>query len=104
MEPLTSRQRSYLRSLAHPLKPSAAVGKGGLTPQVIAAVNEALEAQELIKLRFLEHKEQKKELASQIEQECGCFCVGITGHVAVFYRQNEDAQKRRIELPPARQE
>lgn len=102
MEKLTSFQRSYLRGLANTLKPDVVIGKGGLAAPVVAAIDEALAANELIKVRFLEFKEEKKALAAEIQERCRCFCVGITGFVAIFYRPQSDPEKRRIRLPLSR--
>ena len=59
---LTSQQNKYLRSLAHGLKPLVLVGKNGLTAEVIAAVDAALEKHELIKVKFIEHKEKSRKM------------------------------------------
>ncbi|RPH99945.1 MAG: ribosome assembly RNA-binding protein YhbY [Calditrichaeota bacterium] len=98
MENLTTQQKSRLRGLANPLKPLIFIGKNGLTEDVAAAVNEALDAHELIKIKFLEFKEEKKALVKTIEGECQAECVGVIGHVAIFYRQNKDPKRRKIEL------
>jgi len=94
-------QRKYLRGLAHDLKPLVFLGQKGLTEGLIASVNEALELHELIKLKFLDFKEksQKEELAGHIEQRTGSELVGIIGNIAIFYRRQEDGEKRTIVLP-----
>lgn len=102
MENLTSFEKSYLRGLANPIKPLVFIGKGGLTEQVTAAIEETLDAHELIKIRFLEFKEGKKLLTAEIEKICRCECVGMIGHVALFYRRQSDEKKRRIQLPQAK--
>lgn len=99
MEDLTSFQKSYLRGLANPIKPLVFIGKSGLTEQVTAAIEETLDAHELIKIRFLEFKEGKKLLTAEIEKNCRCECVGTIGHVALFYRRQPEAKKRNIQLP-----
>ena len=47
---MTSKQRSYLKGLAMNLDSVFQIGKSSLTPEVTEAVNEALEARELIRL------------------------------------------------------
>lgn len=99
MEKLQGAQRRHLRGLANAMKPHVVIGKNGLSQAVIAAIDEALDDFELVKIRFLEFKEQKKELSARIEEACRCELVGRVGHVALFYRQQADPQKRSIALP-----
>lgn len=96
---LKGSQKKYLRGLANPLKPIVFIGKGGLTPQVFDAIDEALLKQELIKIKFIEFKEEKKELSREIEEKSNCILAGMIGHVAIFYRQHPDKEKRKIQLP-----
>ena len=63
---LTSKQRAQLRGLANTIDTIVQVGKDGITENVIAQVNEALEARELIKGRVLENNiEYDARLAAQ---------------------------------------
>jgi RNA-binding protein len=98
---VNSRQRKYLRGLAHGLKPVVFVGQKGLTATLGSALDEALDAHELIKVKFVEFKEKdhKADLTARIETDCGAILVGLIGHTAIFYRAHRDPQKRRIELP-----
>lgn len=98
---LTSHQNKYLRSLAHGLKPLVLVGKNGLTAEVIASVDAALEKHELIKVKFIDHKEkeQKNELVDAICHQTRCFRAGMIGHTAILYRQATKASRRKITLP-----
>jgi RNA-binding protein len=102
METLRGAARTYLRGLAHHLKPVAFVGKSGLTPQFLDSVDQALEAHELIKVRFVEFKRDKKALARQIEEATHSELVGLIGHVAIFYREHHDAAQRKIHIPEAK--
>jgi len=101
LEELKGSQKKYLRGLAHSLNPAAFVGHKGLTDTLTAEIDQALEASELIKVKFNEfkEKEQKKELIERIALATGSHVAGMIGHVAIFYRQNKDAEKRVIKLP-----
>ncbi len=99
MRKLKGFERKYLRGLANRLDPLVFVGKQGVSDTVIAAVDETLEARELVKLRFIEFKKERKELAAVIEDRTRSEMVGMIGHVAIFYRQHKDEEKRSITLP-----
>ena len=83
---LTPAEKRRLKGRAQLIEPVLKVGKNGLTPALIASVNDALEQHELIKIRFVEFKEEKKALAEEIAAETGSALVQVVGHVAVFYR------------------
>jgi len=98
---LKGYQKKYLKGLAHGIKPLAYVGQNGLSSNVSQAIDESLATHELIKVKFVDFKEkvQKKEIADAIEQETASELVGMIGHVAIFYREQQDPEKRRIEVP-----
>lgn len=96
---MTGAERKYLRGLAHHLKALAQIGKSGLTPNVLAAIDEALEHHELIKVRFLDFKDQKRQLAQTIAAHTNSEIIGSVGHVFMFYRQHPEPEKRQIHLP-----
>ena len=99
MKNLKGVDRKYLRSLAHAFKPLVQVGKGGVTEGLVASLNEALDQHELVKVRFLEFKDEKKSLAMQMAEATSCEQVGMVGHIAMFYREQKDPEKRKIKLP-----
>ena len=98
---LAGFQKRFLRGLAHSLKPVVFVGQKGFSPSLVKAMNEALDRHELIKVKFVEfkEKEQKQAVVQQIEKGVPCESVGMVGHMAIFYRQQPDADKRKIVLP-----
>ena len=99
MRKLTNAQRAHLRRLAHHLKPVVQIGKQGLTSGVQASVGEALNAHELIKVKFMDFRDQKHELAEELVAASGSALVGMIGNIAILYRQQPDPEKRRITLP-----
>lgn len=101
MSSLQGYQRKHLRGLAHGLKPVVQIGQKGLTDAVIASVEAALDTHELIKVKFIEHKEkpQKAYFAEIIETRTGAEMVGMIGHTAIFYRRHPEPDQRRIALP-----
>ncbi|MDD5476121.1 MAG: ribosome assembly RNA-binding protein YhbY [Syntrophales bacterium] len=98
---LRGYQNRFLRGLAHSLKPVVLIGQKGLNTRIIKSIMEALDTHELIKVKFieLEDRAQKKTMIREIEDACGCFVAGVTGHVAILYRPKDDPAKRKIILP-----
>lgn len=99
MEQLKGSQRKYLRSQAHHLKPLVIIGRNGINKQVIGSVDLALKDHELIKVKFGEFKEAKKEMSGEIAQATKSELVGIIGNIAIFYRQHPQTEKRKIKVP-----
>jgi RNA-binding protein len=98
MKKLKGSQRTYLRGRAHALKPIVQIGKNGLTPELLAAVDQALEAHELIKVKFLDFKEERKTISKSVEEQTDAELIGIIGHIAIYYRQHPDPEKRKIPI------
>jgi len=96
---LSSSQRKYLKGLAHHLNPSVRVGKKGVEDSLIESVNSQLKAHELIKVKFVNWKEQKDSLSDHIAAETQSENIGQVGNVAIFYRANPDPEKRKILIP-----
>lgn len=101
MKKLTSIQAKFLRGLAHALKPVVFVGQKGVTQAVIASADEAFQRHELIKVKFIDfkEKEQKKEIVAAIENKTNSRLAGMIGHIAIFYRPQNDPEKRKIVFP-----
>lgn len=101
MTDLQGHERKYLRRLAHHLKPVVYIGKGGVTETVVRSADEALEAHELIKAKFVDCKDRKRELTDELAEGANAICAGLIGNVAILYRQHPDEEKRKIDLSEA---
>ena len=99
MKNLNSLQRSYLKSMAHHLEPMIYIGKNGLTDGTIQAIDTALSANELIKIKFREFKNDKQKLADKITTETLSLIVGIIGHTLIIFKQNPNPEKQEYRLP-----
>ncbi|HEX5692291.1 MAG TPA: ribosome assembly RNA-binding protein YhbY [Roseiflexaceae bacterium] len=99
MRRLNQNQRAWLRSKAHHLQPVVQVGKNGLTEQVQYMVEQALDAHELIKIKFMDFRDQKRELSEQMADAAGGELITIIGNIAVVYRENANPDKRKLVLP-----
>lgn len=95
---MTSKQRAYLKSLASNITPIFQVGKASLTPEIITAVDEALEKRELIKISVLKNCfDDPGELADTIAERTQSKVVHVIGKKIVLYRPAKKNPK--IELP-----
>ncbi len=98
MERLKGSQISALKRMAHDLKPVVMIGKLGLTDSALEAVDRALDDHELIKVKFVGFKEEKKALSSLLEEKTEGVLVTLIGNIAVLYRQSRDPNKRKIRI------
>ena len=51
---ITSKQRSFLKSMAHSIDPVVYIGKAGVTDNVIKEIDTCLEIRELVKVKLQE--------------------------------------------------
>lgn len=95
---MTSKQRAYLRSLASNITPVFQVGKASLTPEIVTAVDEALEKRELIKISVLKNCfDDPNELADMVAERTRSQVVQVIGKKIVLYRPAKKNPK--IQLP-----
>ena len=98
MAALTSKQRAYLKSLASTIDPIFQIGKSSLTPEVTAAVSEAFNKRELIKIAVLKNCfDDPKELAEMVAERTKSTVVQVVGKKIILYKESKDHKK--IELP-----
>ncbi len=99
---MTSKQRAYLKSLASKEETIVQIGKEALTPENTAAIEEALQARELIKVGILQNcLEDIRSLAEMAAERTRSQLVQVIGRKFVLYREGKD-DKKKIILPPAR--
>ncbi|MCP3666828.1 MAG: ribosome assembly RNA-binding protein YhbY [Gammaproteobacteria bacterium] len=91
---LTDKQIRNLKGLAHHIKPVVMIGQNGLTDGVLAEMDVALEAHELIKVKVAANdREERKFMQVKMAEETGATLVQSIGHVAVFYRRHPHKPK-----------
>lgn len=95
---MNSKQRAYLGSLASSMTPIFQIGKASLTPEIISALDEALEKRELIKVSVLKNCiDDPREIAAMIGERTHSEVVKVIGKKMIFYRQPKKNPK--IKLP-----
>lgn len=96
---MTSKQRAYLKSLAMKTEPILQLGKGGVTPENTASVDEALAARELIKISILQNcMEDPRQMAETLAERTHSQVVQVIGRKIVLYREGKN-EKKKIVLP-----
>lgn len=94
---ITGKQRKELKKMAHELRPTAMIGKDGLTETVVASIDTYLEAHELIKVQLQEGAELgTKQTANEVADRLGAEFVQSIGRRFVLYRQAKDPGKRKV--------
>ena len=95
---MTSKQRAYLKGLASNMEPIVHVGKASASAEVVASVQEALDARELIKIGVLKNcADDPRTIAEIISERTHSQIVHVIGKKIVLYKPNKD--KPKIKLP-----
>ncbi|MBK5241575.1 ribosome assembly RNA-binding protein YhbY [Clostridium sp.] len=95
---ITSKQRSYLRTLANPLQPIFQVGKAGIEQNFLKQLEDALESRELIKIKILNNSGiTAREASDIICAAVSAEAVQTIGSKCVLYKRS--FKKPKIELP-----
>jgi RNA-binding protein len=98
MAVLTTKQRQYLRGLAHPLSPIVRIGKAGVTDNVVAETRKSLDSHELIKVRIeVDEGAQRRDIATRLAEATDAQVAGTIGKVAILYRERDEDPE--IKLP-----
>jgi RNA-binding protein len=101
---LNTKQKQYLKGLAHPLNPYVQIGKEGLSESTIRTIDSALHHHELIKVKIGNNSGlEKHSTAATVAEKTGSIVVQLIGKVIVLYRPNSDKPgDQRIVLPKTR--
>ena len=95
---ITSKQRSFLKSLAHNIDPAVYIGKAGVTENVVKEIDMCLEARELVKVKLQEGCDlTPKDVANDVAARLGAEFVQAIGRKFTLCRQSKE--NKQIELP-----
>lgn len=95
MQELTRARLKELRGEAHGLSPVVMVGQSGLSDGVLRAIEDALDAHELIKIRMLDDdRELRKEWIEQILDRSQAAKVLAVGKMLTIYRKRPKKKDR----------
>ena len=87
---ITTKQRAYLRGLAHKEPAILQVGKEGVTAALVANIRLALDARELVKVSVLETAplSSREAIGEVMEKIPGSEAVQVIGRKFVLYKRN----------------
>jgi RNA-binding protein len=95
---LSSKQRGRLLGLAQSKDCLVTLGRAGASPELAERLSVLLAQHELVKLRFGDFLDTKRELAAHLAELTGSELVRMIGNVAVFWKRSPDPKKRTIEI------
>lgn len=94
---LTNKQKQFLKSMAHSLRPVVLLGANGLTEGVLAEIEIALAHHELIKVKLPgDDREMRNAVIDAIVRETNAIKVQLIGKTVILYRPSDE---KKIELP-----
>ncbi|WP_290033773.1 ribosome assembly RNA-binding protein YhbY [Ligilactobacillus cholophilus] len=100
---LRGKQKRYLRSQAHTMRPLFQIGKDGIDQKWIKQVNDALEKRELIKVNILNNcLLEVDEVKEYIEANSNIQVVQTIGHTLVLFKQSSKKNNRSYSIEVAK--
>ena len=97
---ITSKQRSFLKSLAHNIDPAVYIGKAGVTENVVKEIDMCLEARELVKVKLQEGCDlTPKDVANDVAARLGAEFVQAIGRKFTLYRQSKENKQIELSRP-----
>src|SRR5699024_2890829 len=92
---LRGKQKRFLRSQAHNLRPLFQIGKDGLSENWLENVNAAIDKSELLKDSILQNSlVDEDEVIEFVESNSSIQVVQKIGHVLVLYKKSSDKDNR----------
>jgi len=100
---ISSKERAALRGEAHHLNALVHLGKEGLTPAVVATLDDALRTHELVKVALTKNAAiDPKDAAHQLAAATDSDVVQVIGRTTTLYRHNPELSRKKGDLPPWR--
>lgn len=88
---LTGKQKRFLRSLGHSLKPVITIGKGEVNEALVKETIESIAAHELIKVKILEScLLERSEAAAALAEACNAEVAQILGRTFLLYKKAKE--------------
>lgn len=102
VESLNSKERAYLKGLAHPLKPTVQIGSKGISEEVEQEISLALQSHQLIKVQLpgQSSAEEKDGAQNQLENHLpeNAHVVARIGRICILFLEKKPDEAT-IKLP-----
>lgn len=99
---LRGKQKRYLRSEAHHLKPIFQIGKDGLSEVWLDEVLKALDKRELLKVNVLQNSlVEVEDVKEFIENNSDAQVIQTIGNVLVLFKKSDKAENQKISVKVA---
>ena len=87
---LSSKQRAFLKKMAHAIDPVVRIGKDGIDDDVIESIANAVKKRELIKVKILQNSEVEvaRELGNELASKTKSVFVDSIGRILIFFKAN----------------
>ena len=91
---LSSKQRAFLKKMAHEIDPVVRIGKDGIDDDVIESIANAVKKRELIKVKILQNSEVEvaRELGNELASKTKSVFVDSIGRILIFFKANKDGK------------
>jgi RNA-binding protein len=100
---MTGKERAALRAEAHHLDATVHIGHQGLSPSLIASLEDALRTRELVKVKLAKQADVKaKDAANALALATGAAVIQVIGRTTTLYRKNEELKSKPGDLSPWR--
>ncbi len=91
---LSGKQKAALRALGHHLHPLVQVGADGVTGGVVAALAQALEDHELVKVKIAaDDREARTSAIEELAGGTGAQVAQTLGRTALFFKKRKKKSK-----------
>ena len=96
---LSSKQRAYIKKLAHDIDPLVRVGREGIGDNLKASVLDAIRSRELIKVKIIQTCElTAREVYDAMREWEEIELVDMIGRTIIVYKENKDKPRISTEV------
>ncbi|NLW53050.1 MAG: ribosome assembly RNA-binding protein YhbY [Tissierellia bacterium] len=94
---INAKQRKHLKSIANTLEPKINVGKNSISDNVIAQIDQILEANEIVKIKVLNNNlDDQDEMVQVLLEKLNAEFISHVGSKITLYRKSDN---KLIDLP-----